>query len=279
MIELKTLKALRSQRACWASKEVALVPTMGNLHEGHLSLIDLAKTVADCTVASIFVNPTQFGPGEDFAAYPRTLEADLAQLKARGCDAVLLPDEKELYPFGLDAFTTVEVPLVGEGLCDARRPGHFRGVTSVVSRLFNAVQPEHAIFGQKDFQQLQTIRRMTAEMAYGVQIHAAPIAREPSGLAMSSRNGYLTAEQKQQASTLQQSLQGLAMSLRKAPADWPRARARALKTLEDAGLRPEYLELRDANTLSASTGNDVGNWVILIAATLGSTRLIDNLRL
>ncbi len=279
MKEFKTLTALRKQRAQWAGGPVALVPTMGNLHEGHLSLIDLAKTVADRTVASIFVNPTQFGPGEDFAAYPRTLVDDLAQLKARGCDGVFLPDHTELYPYGLEAYTTVDVPLVGEGLCDASRPGHFRGVTSVVSRLFNAVQPDHAVFGQKDYQQLQTLRRMCAEMAYDIQIHAAPIAREPSGLAMSSRNGYLTGEQKNRASELYQTLQSLATRLRDDPADWVGLRSAAVKRLEGAGFQPEYLELRDANTLSIPDGFGVNDRVILVAATLETTRLIDNIQL
>ncbi len=255
---------------------MALVPTMGNLHSGHLSLLDRAAQVADHTITSIFVNPTQFGPGEDFASYPRTLQADLEKLQRRGCDAVFAPESSELYPYGVEQFTKVDVPTVGEGLCDAHRPGHFSGVASVVCRLLNAVAPGHAVFGQKDYQQLQTIRRMVAELLLPVRIHAAEIVREASGLAMSSRNGYLSETQKQQASVIFSTLKALTQEPVPTAARWQQLRRSGLAQLSAAGLEPEYLELRDAQTLALPDHSRHRQTIVLIAAKLGSTRLIDN---
>lgn len=277
MKKVATVAALRQSRLSWVGETVAFVPTMGNLHEGHLTLVDRARQEADRVIASIFVNPTQFGPSEDFASYPRTLEADLEKLASRGCDLTFVPAQEELYPRGIDAFTTVDVPAVGTGLCDASRPGHFRGVASVVTRLLNAVSPDIAVFGQKDYQQLKTMERMVAELLLPVSLVAAPIAREPSGLAMSSRNGYLSDAQKQQAGTLYRTLKQIRDDLVEGDQSWSEQREVARSQLRQAGLEPEYLELRHPQTLELPTPGHAEAWVLLAAVRLGGTRLIDNL--
>lgn len=256
-----------------AGERVALVPTMGNLHAGHLALIDLARERADRVVASIFVNPTQFGPGEDFDAYPRTEAADLAALAERGCDLAWCPAVATMYPLP-ESFTISPPPSLAELLCGRDRPGHFDGVASVVLRLFNQVRPDVAIFGEKDFQQLLIIRRLAEDLALPVDVVAAPTRRERDGLAMSSRNQYLDADQRARAPRLYQALNEGAREL-VAGADWASVRARAWQVLIDAGFEPQYLEWRSHHDLTETRQPGAGR--LFAAARLGRARLIDNL--
>ncbi|HJT99016.1 MAG TPA: pantoate--beta-alanine ligase [Rhodanobacteraceae bacterium] len=256
---------------------IALVPTMGNLHAGHHSLLAIAREHADLVVASVFVNPTQFGPNEDFARYPRTPDADAAGLAANGCDALFLPAVEEMYPFG--AANTVRVSVPGfEMLEGASRPGHFDGVATVVAKLFNLVGPDVAVFGQKDWQQLLVIRRMARDLAYPIEIIDAPTRREPDGLAMSSRNQYLDPDQRARASTIHRTLQAMREAIRagKAFAD---IEADAAAGLRAAGFAPDYAVVRRADDLLAPEPGGSARLIGLIAARLGSTRLIDNLLL
>lgn len=260
-----------------ADGHIAFVPTMGNLHAGHLSLVEHAREKADHVVVSVFVNPTQFGPNEDFDRYPRTENEDAAKLAAAGAELLFLPSVAEMYPSGADQTTFVDVPAsLTEQLCGAHRPGHFRGVATVVARLFNLVQPDVAVFGEKDFQQVMVIRRMVRDLAFPVEIIGAPTTREADGLAMSSRNQYLSPEERQIAPRLYETLQSLGRRLRQGEsADV--VEAEGMEQLAAAGFRPEYVAVRDAGNLESPVGDK--EQVILAAAQLGNTRLIDNLRL
>ena len=270
-------EALETILAPWRTDGggIALVPTMGNLHRAHLELARHARTLARHVVVSIYVNPMQFGAGEDYHAYPRTLDTDRAALGGLA-DLVYAPETTQIYPRGPAAHTRVSVPELGEILCGAFRPGHFAGVTTVVAMLFNRVRPDLAVFGEKDFQQLLLIRRMTADLHIPVRIVAAPTVREADGLALSSRNGYLDARQRACAPALYQTLRRTAESLRTRAATAQALESRAMEELQAAGLRPEYVSIRDAATLGppGETGR-----IVLAAAWLGRARLIDNLRI
>ncbi|BCX82448.1 pantoate--beta-alanine ligase [Methylomarinovum caldicuralii] len=268
-------------RACleeWrrAGQRIVLVPTMGNLHEGHLQLVDTARRCSDRVVVSIFVNPLQFGPGEDYDRYPRTLEADCAKLETRGADLVFAPPVAEIYPRPLAESTFVEVPGITEILCGASRPGHFRGVATVVAKLFNIVQPDVAVFGEKDYQQLQVIRRLVADLNFPVEIVGVPIVREADGLALSSRNGYLTPEERARAPLLYRSLCQARDAIAAGERDFAALCRRQRESLEEAGFRPDYFEIRRPDLGEA--GPDDRPLMILAAAWLGRTRLIDNLQ-
>ncbi|MEQ9500141.1 MAG: pantoate--beta-alanine ligase [Deltaproteobacteria bacterium] len=254
---------------------IGFVPTMGALHAGHLSLIDEAKARSDFVVASIFVNPKQFGPNEDLDRYPRDLDGDAELLAERGCDLVFAPTADVVYPPGFS--TLVRVDHVTEGLCGAHRPGHFDGVTTIVLCLFEIVRPDVAVFGEKDYQQLATIRTMARDLFLDVEIVGAPIVREPDGLAMSSRNRYLSADEHHRALALHRALFA-ARDQRRETADKPALLATARTILTAAGVAPEYLELRDATTL-AEVEDASGPTVMLVAARVGATRLIDNVRI
>lgn len=268
---------VRDQIAVWrrAGQKIAFVPTMGNLHAGHLALVTAAKSRAECVVVSIFVNPLQFGPNEDFAKYPRTLEADTNVLRGAGADLLFLPEVGEIYPQGQKAATKVEVPEVSEGLCGVFRPGHFAGVATVVAKLFNIVQPDVALFGKKDYQQLQVIRRMVADLCFPIEIIGLDTVREVNGLAMSSRNGYLSVAEREQAAALYRSLKQAVDRLRAGDRDYARIEAAGLAELQAQGFRPDYFSIRRADNLAAP---EVGvPLVVLAAAWLGKTRLIDNI--
>ena len=269
--------ALRAQIAEWrqAGERIGFVPTMGNLHAGHFSLVDTARTQADRVVASVFVNPTQFGPHEDFASYPRTLSQDQTGLDSACCDLLFAPSVDEMYPFGAAHPVRVEVPGLSEILDGALRPGHFSGVATVVTKLFQLVAPDVAVFGQKDFQQLLVIRRMVADLRMPIDIVGAPTVREPSGLAMSSRNNYLTQDERERAGVIFRTLQLMrdAAVQRESFAD---IESKANQNLEQAGLVPDYAVIRCATDLTAPAGGE-NQLVALIAAKLGRARLIDNL--
>ncbi|MGE8500458.1 MAG: pantoate--beta-alanine ligase [Pseudomonas sp.] len=280
---MNTVKTVRELRAAVAQaraegKQIALVPTMGNLHAGHAALVEKASQRADFVVASIFVNPLQFGPNEDLATYPRTLIADQEKLVDAGCHLLFTPDVDEMYPQGMQGQTLVSVPGVSEGLCGASRPGHFDGVSTVVTKLFNMVQPDLAIFGQKDFQQLAVIRTLVRDLNMPIQIIGEPTVRAEDGLALSSRNGYLSDEQRALAPTLYQGLQQIATAIADGERDYASLITRAQEQQVAAGFRPDYLEIREANSLRPATADD-RHLVILVAAFIGSTRLIDNLSL
>lgn len=278
MIEtVNQLSRLREIVGGWkrAGLRVALVPTMGNLHAGHFSLIELARANADRVVASVFVNPTQFGPNEDFAQYPRTPDADRHGLAAAGCDVLWMPAVEQMYPLGTDHATRMHAPGISDVLEGACRPGHFDGVCTVVARLFNQVQPDVAAFGRKDYQQLAVIRQMVADLAFPIEILGAPIVREDDGLARSSRNQYLSAPERALAVELRRTL----LQVRdECVAGKPRAavQAAALARLQAAGFEVDYCEVRLPD-LAEPTRDDDGPRVALLAARLGRTRLIDNI--
>ncbi len=252
----------------------AFVPTMGNLHAGHVSLVELAKTLGRPVVASIFVNPLQFGAGEDFERYPRTLAADCEKLAAAGCDLVFAPAVAEMYP--VPQTFAVQVPdAIASDLCGAFRPGHFSGMATVVLKLFNLVQPRAAVFGKKDFQQLLVIREMVRQFNLPVEILAGDTLREADGLAMSSRNGYLSDAERQQAPQLQRELAAVAAAVRAGGRDFEALAAAARRNLEMKGWRVDYVEVRDADTLQSPTPAST-RLVVLGAAFMGTTRLIDN---
>jgi pantoate--beta-alanine ligase len=278
MLTVHTIAEVRQQVRDWrqAGLKVGFVPTMGNLHAGHISLIDEAHRVADRVVASVFVNPTQFGPSEDFDSYPRTLEADSDKLAAARCDLLFAPSVDEMYP--QRNRTWVDVDDLGDYLCGASRPGHFRGVTTVVSKLLHIVQPDIACFGEKDFQQLAIIRRMVEDLFFPVHIIGVATAREPSGLALSSRNGYLTESQKQQAGALYATLQGLKERIETGERDYPALVEIGTDQLTRAGFVVDYLSISHADTLAPAASPD-RRLVIAAAAKLGNTRLIDNVAL
>lgn len=277
MVIVETVLALRKivGRARNENKKVALVATMGNLHEGHIALIDVAKQHADFVVATIFVNPLQFGPSEDLEKYPRTPDADQAKLKEAGCDLLFLPDVAEMYPEGFEAQPIVSVPRVSEGLCGAARPGHFNGMATIVNKMFNVVQPDIAVFGEKDYQQLAVIRSMVRNLNIPIEIFGAPTVRAPDGLALSSRNGYLNDQERAAAPILYQCLKDVALSLQRGSLDVEQLLDEQCKRITSSGFQLEYLEIRNAHDLSL-TSETSGNLVILVAARLGKTRLIDN---
>lgn len=272
-----TVAELRAHLAGWRDRgqRVALVPTMGNLHAGHFSLVGLARQNADRVVASIFVNPTQFGPDEDFARYPRTPEADAEGLARAGCDLLFLPTVETMYPLGAAAAARIRLPGLADVLEGAARPGHFDGVASVVARLFNMANPDVAIFGRKDYQQLQVIRHLVRDLAFAIDIVPGPTVREPDGLALSSRNQYLTPGERATAVELirnlrtmrEQAAQGL-------PIDG--IEQEATERLAAAGFVVDYAVVRRADLTRPESGNEAG-LIGLVAARLGRTRLIDNL--
>ncbi|QNH75613.1 pantoate--beta-alanine ligase [Pseudomonas protegens] len=280
---MNTVKTVRELRAAVArarneGKRIGFVPTMGNLHSGHAALVTKAAQRVDFVVASIFVNPLQFGAGEDLDKYPRTLAADQEKLLEAGCHLLFAPSVEEMYPDGMAGQTRVSVPQLSEGLCGASRPGHFEGVATVVSKLFNMVQPDLAVFGQKDYQQLAVIRALVHDLNMPIQIIGEPTVRADDGLALSSRNGYLSPEQRAIAPALYRSLNQIAQAIRGGERDYPKLLAEQQQQLEAAGLRRDYLEIRHAKNLRPATDED-RDLVILVAAYLGSTRLIDNLHL
>lgn len=279
MHTLHTIAQLRAAvaRAREEGKRIGLVPTMGNLHAGHIALVEKALQRTDYVVVSIFVNPLQFGPSEDLDAYPRTLAEDQSKLLDVGAQLVFAPNVSEMYPEGMAGHTRVSVPVVSEGLCGASRPGHFEGVATVVSKLLNIVQPDLAIFGEKDYQQLAVIRKMVLDLCLPVQIMGEPTVRADDGLALSSRNGYLTPAERQIAPFLYQTLQAIAAEVNAGRRDYAQIIEDARSRLTEAGLRPDYLDLRDALTLQPVSA-DAEELVVLAAAFLGRTRLIDNLR-
>jgi pantoate--beta-alanine ligase len=279
---VRIVETVAELRACVAAfrargERVGLVPTMGNLHDGHLSLIDTARRHgADAVVVSIFVNPLQFGPKEDYAAYPRTPEEDHAALAAKEVVLVFAPTVAEMYPGGQGESTRVEVPGLSTILCGQFRPGHFVGVATVVTKLFNMVQPDFAVFGEKDYQQVLVIRRMTRDLSMPLEIVASATVREDDGLAMSSRNRFLSAEERTRAPELHRALREGAAAVESGELPFAAIEERGMARLEAAGFRPEYLAVRDALTL-AEPAPQHRNLVILAAAWLGKTRLIDNL--
>lgn len=277
MLIIETLPLLRQQirRLRMEGKRVALVPTMGNLHDGHMKLVDEAKARADVVVVSIFVNPMQFDRPEDLARYPRTLQEDCEKLNKRKVDLVFAPSVKEIYPNGTETHTYVDVPGLSTMLEGASRPGHFRGVSTIVSKLFNLVQPDIACFGEKDFQQLALIRKMVADMGFDIEIIGVPIMRAKDGLALSSRNGYLTAEQRKIAPGLYKVLSSIADKLQAGERDLDEIIAIAGQELNEKGFRADDIQIRDADTLQEVSENSK-RAVILVAAWLGDARLIDN---
>jgi pantoate--beta-alanine ligase len=271
------LDGLRARVGAWKRDglRVGFVPTMGNLHAGHHSLVALARRHADRVVASVFVNPTQFGPNEDFARYPRTPEADAAGLETAGCDLLWLPTVETMYPFGAGATVQVHVPGVTEVLEGAHRPGHFDGVATVVARLFNQVQADVAVFGRKDYQQLAVIRYLARDLAFPVAIVAGDTLREDDGLAMSSRNQYLSTDERAIAPVIYRTLQAMAAATCHGTGRL-QVEAQARKTLAAAGFVADYAVVRNPD-LAVPDASDSGPRVALIAARLGRTRLIDNL--
>ncbi|SDO08633.1 pantoate--beta-alanine ligase [Pseudomonas jinjuensis] len=280
MNTVKTVRELRAAiaRARGEGKRIALVPTMGNLHAGHAALVAKAGQRADFVVASIFVNPLQFGPSEDLDKYPRTLAADQEKLLEAGCHLLFAPGVEEMYPDGNDGQTIISVPGVSEGMCGASRPGHFDGVATVVCKLLNMVQPDMALFGEKDFQQLAVIRKLVRDLNIPVQIFGEPTVRAEDGLALSSRNGYLNEDQRAVAPVIQRTLKQLGSRLQAGERDFVQLIADGRQQIEAAGLRVDYLEIREAVGLKPARAED-RQLVILAAAFLGSTRLIDNLAL
>ncbi len=256
------------------AKSLAFVPTMGNLHDGHLSLVEIAKQHADVVVVSIFVNRLQFGQGEDFDRYPRTFQMDCEKLRAAGCHAVFAPDENELYPQPQQYF--VEPPAIANELCGAHRAGHFRGVTTVVNKLFNIVQPDVAVFGKKDFQQITIIRQMVEQLAMPIEIIGGETGRAEDGLALSSRNGYLTEAERAEAPRIYRNLSRIKTAVESGRRDFATLQTEAVADLHAHGWQVDYVELRNAVTLLPAQASD-SQFVVLAAAKLGKTRLIDNL--
>lgn len=277
MLIIETLPMLRREIRRWRQegKRIALVPTMGNLHDGHMTLVDEARARADIVVASIFVNPMQFERADDLARYPRTLQEDCEKLNRRGVDLVFSPSPADIYPAGLDTQTFVEVPGLSSLLEGASRPGHFRGVSTVVSKLFNLVQPDLACFGEKDYQQLALIRKMVADMGYDIDIVGVATVRAKDGLALSSRNGYLTADQRKLAPELSKVMNSIGEKLSNGERHVEELIAAAEEELLEKGFRPDGLAICDAQTL-LPLDTESQRAVILMAAWLGNARLIDN---
>lgn len=274
------LPGLRREIAEWKRQglRIAFVPTMGNLHDGHLSLLERAREISDRTVVSIFVNPIQFGRGEDYEKYPSTLDADRQKLEAGGLDLLFTPNLKELYPGGFDVDTRVTVPGLSGILCGQFRPGHFSGVATVVTKLLINVAPDVALFGEKDYQQLLVIQQLTTDLCIPTTIIGMPIVRESDGLAMSSRNGYLSPEQRRIAPIIYRTLQKAADDLMNRRKNIAAVEHDGMQALEQAGLRPEYFSVRRSSDLGEPAPGE-GELSILTAAWLGPARLIDNLKL
>jgi pantoate--beta-alanine ligase len=275
---IKTINELRS--ALKKQENIAFVPTMGNLHAGHIQLVEVAKQHSNCVVVSIFVNPLQFGPTEDLASYPRTLQADCEKLQATGVSIVFTPSVEEMYADfdgkNLNQTMTITPPPIANELCGATRPGHFSGVATVVMKLFNMVQPSVAIFGQKDFQQLFIIKQMVKQFNLPINIIGVDIVREPSGLAMSSRNGYLTEAQRASASKLNSVLQSIVNSIKSGSKNYSELEQQAKSALNSQGWMTDYISIRSSESLLPALTTDQ-KLVVLGAANLGNTRLIDNL--
>jgi pantoate--beta-alanine ligase len=274
-----TLSELAATLEPWrkARETLAFVPTMGNLHAGHVSLVDKARELGECVVVSIFVNPLQFGANEDFDKYPRTLDADCKLLEKAGVDLVWAPSVKDMYPAGFPPATTVSVGgTLGEILCAPFRPGHFAGVATVVGILLNRVAPDIAVFGEKDYQQLAVIRQMVADLGLPVRVVGAPTLREADGLAMSSRNQYLSAEDRKRAARMYETLQWAAAELKGGRRDYAMLSQEGQARLVKAGFNPQYFEVRARDL--AAPGDRTRDFVVLTAAFLGTTRLIDNLQ-
>lgn len=278
----RTASQIRRTVAVWraAGESVAVVPTMGNLHAGHLSLARLAAEHADRVVLTIFVNPTQFGVGDDYAGYPRTLSEDRALVDQAGTvDALFVPDVEEIYPFGTEAGFELKVPDLGQQLCGISRPGHFNGVATVVLRLLNIVGPDLMVLGRKDYQQLVIIERMIADLRLPIGVIAGETQRDADGLAISSRNLYLTAEERKLAPLLHTTLKDAGLRLARGERDYRAIEQSALERLEQGGFRPDYVEVRRARDLGRPNGSQSpGELIVLAAAWLGQARLIDNVR-
>ena len=279
MDTVTTIAAVRAHVQRWRREglRVAFVPTMGNLHPGHVSLIEAARRHGERFVASIFVNPMQFGPNEDWAQYPRTPREDERMLAAAGCSLMFMPDVTEIYPHGSERATRIEVPQLSRILDGEFRPGHFEGVSTIVAKLFHIVEPDVAVFGEKDYQQLTVIRRMVADLCMPVEIVGAPTMRDADGLAMSSRNQYLTPTVRALAPRIFEALQAAATRVRTGDADFASIERAGFATLDGAGFRPDYFSLRKAEDLSPATPQ-ARELVILTAARIGKTRLIDNVQ-
>ena len=277
---IKDISELREIRRTWQSsaKVIAFVPTMGNLHQGHLNLVREAKKQADIVVVSIFVNPLQFGPDEDLDAYPRTLEKDSYLLEDLGVDALFMPTTNDIYARGLEQQTFVEVPGLSYMICGASRPGHFRGVATIVCKLFNMVQPNLAFFGEKDFQQLQVIKAMVTDLSMNLKVFGVTTTREDDGLAMSSRNQYLKGVERKLAPTLYEKMHELVDEIHAGRRDFSRLTQEYKLQLANLGFNPDYLEIRNVENL-LQPGHEDQNLVLLAAAFLGKTRLIDNLQI
>jgi pantoate--beta-alanine ligase len=266
------LKTARSE-----GKSIALIPTMGNLHEGHLQLVRQARNRYDFIVCSIFVNPLQFSESEDLSAYPRTLEADRESLRCESCSCLFLPSIKEVYGDGLEQQTSVHVPGLTKNFCGNSRPGHFEGVATVVTKLFNIVQPDAAFFGLKDYQQFLVIRKLTQDLALEIAIHGIETHREESGLAMSSRNNYLSPQHREQAAGLYRCLKSCAEKIQQGNTDFQQLEKDAKKELKQASLKQDYFQICDADSLQTPT-TDTQHIAILGAVFVGKSRLIDNVR-
>lgn len=279
MVTCTTFTTVRNAVAAWRAQgqRVALVPTLGNLHTGHLRLVTQAQAQAERVVVSIFVNPLQFGADEDFLNYPRTLTEDNDKLAEISPDILFTPGLEQIYPQSSAASAYIEVPGLSDILCGAYRPGHFRGVATVVAKLFNIVQPHVALFGEKDYQQLLVIRRMTAELNFSVEIVGVPTVREPDGLALSSRNAYLSGAERARAPLLYQTLLQAAQRVRQGEADFATVEAASMQALQHAGFRVDYFSVRRAEDLAPPAAHD-RELIILAAAWLGKARLIDNVR-
>lgn len=277
MLVVHSKQELEEQLAEWRRQgdHIALVPTMGNLHMGHLSLVQLAREHAERVVVSVFVNPTQFGENEDFDQYPRTLERDTRRLKKAAADLIFAPDVETMYPFGLKDATTISVPRITENFCGATRPGHFDGVTSVVARLFALVQPDLAVFGQKDYQQQLVIRHMSLDLNLPVAIITGATVREEDGLAMSSRNQYLSEEERSKAPVLFEVLSAVGNDLQNGRRDFESLESESAEKLTKAGFGVDYFSIRRAQNLEIPD-RDCDELVVLAAANLGDARLIDN---
>ncbi|MBE0439185.1 MAG: pantoate--beta-alanine ligase [Gammaproteobacteria bacterium] len=275
---VETVSALKAQIKAWrrADHTIAVVPTMGNLHQGHLSLVAKAKEYADKVVVSIFVNPLQFDDKSDLSAYPRTIQHDIEQLTTIDCDLVFTPSADVMYPEGMDNQTTVSVPGSDDKLCGKNRVGHFDGVATVVTKLFNMVQADFAVFGEKDYQQLLVIKKLVQDLNIPIDIVGVATYREDNGLAMSSRNQYLTQQQHQQAAGLYQTLVSIEQKLQQGDDNFEQIQSVALSELTRLGFEPDYVDIRQADTLAQATSGDKA-LRILAAARLGKARLIDNI--
>lgn len=273
-----TVSALRAQIKAWRQQnlQIAFVPTMGNLHQGHLSLVSKARELADRVVVSIFVNPLQFDDKADLSTYPRTLDVDIQQLTSVECDLVFSPTAEIMYPEGMNEQTIITVPSVGDELCGQARPNHFDGVATVVAKLFNMVQPDVAVFGEKDYQQLLLIKKIVMDLNFPIEIIGAATFREKNGLAMSSRNQYLTEQQREQAASLYRILIDIKIKLVEGETDFSKLEQQAINELKQLGFAPDYVDIRLADNLAPAKSSDKALRVLL-AARLGNARLIDNI--